>query len=75
MQYQNCLKGIIQFGQIVTITGDNGKTKNGCDYDVSGKNKNAVSKNTTWTQKNVKTNFERKIFRYKLKDAIPFPKE
>ena len=59
----------------MTITGDNGKTKNGCDYDVSGKNKNAVSKNTTWTQKNVKTNFERKIFRYKLKDAIPFPKE
>jgi hypothetical protein len=29
--------------------------------------------NSTWTQKNTTSGYERKIFRYDKKDAIPFP--
>jgi len=59
----------------VNITGDNGQKQNGFSYDVWGKDANCSRTNSTWVQKNCDTKRERKIFRYELKDAIPFPIE
>jgi hypothetical protein len=53
--------------------GDNQKVRSGFEYVASGKDANALPTNSTWTQKNTTTGYERKIFRYDLKDAIPFP--
>ena len=47
----------------------------GFEYAVFGKNAMALPANSTWTQKNLYTQFERKIFRHDLKNAIPYPED
>ena len=45
------------------------------EYAILGRNANALPANSTWVQKNLKTGYERKIVRYDLKDALPYPED
>lgn len=75
--YQNCMAGIDKFGSTCNLIGDVNKQKNGFLYDVKGKNGKTSLANTTWTQQNVTHSDRkiRKIYRFALADAPPFPPE
>jgi hypothetical protein len=75
--YQNCLTKVSNFESVVHLAGDVNKHDNGFRYEVKGQDAKAGPTDTTWQQQNVvhPDRKVRKIYRFALADAPPFPED
>ena len=74
-QYQDCVAGRLYFGSECRLIGDVNMKQNGRSYGVKGQDANAGIADSTWEQVNLdhENHRKRRIYRFALKDAPPFP--